>query len=153
MTTEANNSLLIGYGNECCGDDALGPTVVRLIDAMGLPDVNVLAVHQLMPELADLLASAGQAIFVDATRVPQPSPIVIQRLQASSETAILTHSCHPSALLALAQLLYGHSPPGWLVTIEGRQFNPGDAVSAQARRHADSAAQMIARWLQNSAEN
>jgi hydrogenase maturation protease len=150
MATKLNTTLLIGYGNECCGDDALGPTVVRTIDAMGLPNVIVLVVHQLMPELAEPLASAGRAIFVDATRAPQSSPIVTQRLQADREAAILTHSYHPSALIALSELLYGRSPPAWLVTISGSQFRPGDVLSAQARSHSLGAVELITSWMQSS---
>lgn len=152
MNSESNSTLLIGYGNECCGDDALGPIVVRTIDAMCLPDVIVLVVHQLMPELAEPLASAACAVFVDATRVSQSLPIITERLQPSRETTILTHSCHPSAILALSQLLYGRSPPAWLVSIAGKQFDPGNVVSAEARGHAASAVELITSWLQSSRE-
>lgn len=152
MATKPDTTLLIGYGNEGCGDDALGPTVVRTIARLNLPGVKVFAVHQLMPELAEPLASAGWAIFVDATQVRQSSPIVTRQVQAGREAAILTHACHPSALLALSQLLYGRSPPAWLVTISGRHFRPGDTLSAQARSHSVAAAALIGNWLTTSPE-
>lgn len=147
MNPQPRTTLLVGYGNECRGDDGLGPTVARLVDAMGLPEVSVLAVHQLTPELAEPLAAAGRAVFVDARAAPRHSPITVERLEAACAATVLTHSCRPADLLALCQLLYGHSPPAWLVTIAGSRFDPGDSLSRHARRRADQAAEMLSRWL------
>jgi Ni,Fe-hydrogenase maturation factor len=60
--TSTNNSLqsailVIGYGNELRGDDAIGQWVARAV-----------AAHQLTPELAEDLAHTDYAVFVDAYR-------------------------------------------------------------------------------------
>jgi len=44
--------LLIGYGNELRGDDAIGPLVARALAELRLPGTQVLALTQLTPELA-----------------------------------------------------------------------------------------------------
>lgn len=68
--------LLIGYGNDLRSDDAAG---LRVSDAIAqgaapfgsiaswrLANVSTFCVHQLTPELAEILAKADIAIFVDA---------------------------------------------------------------------------------------
>ena len=55
--------LVIGYGNEPRGDDAIGPQVAQCVSAWSRPEVVGLAVHQLTPELAALLADVESRIF------------------------------------------------------------------------------------------
>jgi Ni,Fe-hydrogenase maturation factor len=69
------STLVIGCGNDLRGDDALGPLAATAVAAWDMPGVQALAVHQLMPELAEALAEADLAIFVDACApVAPPSP-------------------------------------------------------------------------------
>src|SRR5262245_1795360 len=63
--------VVIGYGNDLRGDDAVGLRAAQAVAAWDMPGVCGLAVHQLTPELAEILAGAALAIFVDA-RVPDP---------------------------------------------------------------------------------
>src|SRR5262245_30725916 len=56
--------VVVGYGNELRGDDAVGPRVAQAVAAWDLPGVCGLAIHQLTPELAEILAAAARAIFV-----------------------------------------------------------------------------------------
>ena len=58
--------LIIGYGNELCGDDAVGPWVARAVAEWQLPAVKSLAVPQLTPELTTELAKTNYVMFVDA---------------------------------------------------------------------------------------
>src|SRR5690242_2835552 len=69
--------VVIGYGNDIRGDDAAGPLAARAVAAWGAPGVRALAAHQLTPELAEALAAAELAIFVDAgvaPPAPEPGP-------------------------------------------------------------------------------
>jgi Ni,Fe-hydrogenase maturation factor len=58
--------LVIGYGNDLRGDDGAGPRVAELVRGWRLPGLTAIAVRQLTPELAEPLASAEFALFVDA---------------------------------------------------------------------------------------
>jgi Ni,Fe-hydrogenase maturation factor len=60
------SALVIGYGNDLRGDDAAGPRVAELIGARELPGVRAIASRQLTPDLAEQLARADLAVFVDA---------------------------------------------------------------------------------------
>jgi Ni,Fe-hydrogenase maturation factor len=57
---------VIGYGNTLRTDDGVGPYVATAVASWGLPGVVSVGVHQLTPELSELLASAELAVFVDA---------------------------------------------------------------------------------------
>src|SRR5579871_5606628 len=58
--------LVVGYGSELRGDDAVGQRVAEQVGGWGMPLVRAIAQHQLTPELAQPLAGARMAIFVDA---------------------------------------------------------------------------------------
>ena len=62
--------LVIGYGNELRGDDAVGPEVARCVAEWRRPEVVGIAVHQLTPELAVALSEVAVVIFVDACADP-----------------------------------------------------------------------------------
>lgn len=67
MPTDVSaDTLLIGYGNTLRSDDGVGPSVVEAIDQRQLLGVRSLTCHQLGPELAADLATAGRVLFVDA---------------------------------------------------------------------------------------
>ena len=63
-------TLVIGYGNELRGDDAVGPLVARTAESWQRPGLRALAVQQLTPELAEDIAGAygGRAKRVQAAR-------------------------------------------------------------------------------------
>ncbi len=60
---------MIGYGNTLRSDDGVGPRVAMAVASWGWPGLKAIAVHQLTPELAEPLAAAELAIFVDARLV------------------------------------------------------------------------------------
>ena len=150
MPPESIDAIVIGYGNSWRGDDGAGPDVALRIEAMGLPRVRTLAVHQLTPELAEALSFAKRAYFVDVTIASREEPVVVEPLTAECANPLATHTFDPRALLWLAQVLYGRSPRAWLVTISGNQFNPGTTLSAVVRTHAEQAALRLARWIQQA---
>jgi Ni,Fe-hydrogenase maturation factor len=56
----------------------------------------------------------------------------------------MTHTCSPSGLLALAQLLYGRTPDrSYLVTVGGQSFDHSDQLSEIARRAVPVARERI----------
>lgn len=141
-------ALVIGYGNELRGDDAAGPRVAREVERWGLPHVRALALHQLTPELAPLLAGpeVGAAIFIDAYAARSRAaevPIRVQRIAPHAERQLGGHSGDPRALLALAELLYGRAPPAWWVKIPAYEFDHGTSTSRLTQRGMRAAQRRI----------
>ena len=145
--------LIVGYGNELRADDGIGPWVAEWFRRRAIPNVQTLALPQLLPEVAAHLAEAQQAFFVDAC-VPSESQqpgVRISPLEPAAHTTgwATSHLSHPAALLALCQTLYGRCPQAWLVAIDGERFE-GDGFSRLARQRAEEAVQQIAARIQVS---
>ncbi|MBD2439986.1 hydrogenase maturation protease [Nostoc sp. FACHB-110] len=121
--------MVIGYGNDLRSDDGIGQIIASEIASWHLSTVKSLAVHQLTPELADALANAELAIFVDAYVPLESFDVQVQSLSPSGENAIAGHTSDPQALLALTKTLYGHCPPALWVTVPGVNFEFGDRIS------------------------
>ncbi|MEA5575670.1 hydrogenase maturation protease [Anabaena sp. UHCC 0451] len=130
----SGTAMVIGYGNELRGDDAIGQQVAKAIKYWCLSSVQSLAVHQLTPELAEHLANAELAIFVDACINSQSNEVQVKSLLPSDSNTINGHTSDPRSLLALSQVLYGNCPPAWLITVPGINFELSDRISPTAEK-------------------
>lgn len=127
--------VLIGYGNDLRSDDAIGPLVAEAVEAWGMPNVKALALHQLTPELADILQNSDRAIFVDACSLPSVKEVQVQAIEpAESTTTAIGHTSDPRSLLALTKALYGHFPRAWMVTVPAINFELGEKLSTVAQQ-------------------
>jgi hydrogenase maturation protease len=130
--------LVIGYGSELRGDDAVGRHVARQAAGWRRPDVRALSVHQLTPELAEPLSAADVAVFVDAGAGGGAGLVRLQRLEAAPGVAP-GHTSDPRWLLALTEALYGRRPEAWLVTVPAYHFALGQGLSTAAQHGASVA--------------
>jgi hydrogenase maturation protease len=126
-------TIVIGYGNELRGDDGIGPALVRQLDSLGLKGVSTLAVQQLTPELAALLAEHSHAIFVDAC-LNGDMEVRMERINSSTAHGYTAHIADPKDLLALTEQVYKRSPEAWQVTIRGSDFDIGQEPTAGAMK-------------------
>jgi hydrogenase maturation protease len=129
LKSMANTVVVIGYGNDLLSDDGIGRRIANEIDSWHLSSVQSLAVHQLTPDLAEVLASTNLAIFVDACLPSQGFDVKVQMLLPRSTSDINGHTGDPRSLLALTQAIYGYCPPACLVTVPGINFEVGDRIS------------------------
>ena len=139
----AGSILVIGYGNDLRGDDAAGPRAAAQIDAWALPGVEARALHQLTPELAEPLAVAERAIFLDARPVSTGTDVRVRRLQPSTPTTRLAHTCDPQGLLALARTAFGRWPEAWWITLPATDFSFGAPLSPLAERGIAAALETV----------
>jgi hydrogenase maturation protease len=131
--------LIIGYGNTLRGDDGVGPYVATVAASWGPLGVQSLAVPQLTPEIAELLAGAELAIFIDARLDEDKEVVELSPLAASESARVLGHASDPRSLLALAQTVFGSHPRAWLITIPAADVSLGESLSSIAMRGADAA--------------
>jgi hydrogenase maturation protease len=126
----AKRLLVIGYGNELRGDDAAGPQIARAVAAWGLPEVRALALHQLTPELAEALALADHAIFVDAAHTDRvEAHVAFCPIASLNRPHLAGHTGDPRALLALANAVYGQCPRAWSIGVPATSFAYGAGLS------------------------
>jgi hydrogenase maturation protease len=142
--------LVIGYGNALRSDDGVGPHVAAAASSWGMSELESIEVQQLSPELAELLASAELAFFVDARLAEGDEPVETVPLEPSGSQTPLGHMSDPRTLLALAQAIYGRHPRSWLVTVPGANFSLGDGLSPTAKRGAQDALIRIAALIEGT---
>jgi hydrogenase maturation protease len=144
--------LVIGYGNTLRQDDGAGHLLAESI-AAGCRErqlkVKPVKTHQLVPELAVDIArpEVTAVIFADVRVGESPQTqggIAIERLSANGRDNSSGHHVAPGTLLLYAQTLFGHQPPGWLVTVPGINFDHGEELSAVTQAALEAAPQAIA---------
>jgi hydrogenase maturation protease len=135
------HTLIIGYGNPLRGDDGLGwHAAERLRLAVRDPNVEILAIHQLTPELMDPISRAGRVIFLDACVGTVPGEIEERTVEPQAAAgAAFSHHSTPAALLAGACALYGRAPQATLIAMTGVDFSLSDQLSEEAGRQVESA--------------
>jgi hydrogenase maturation protease len=128
---------LVGYGNPLRSDDGVGPVVARqFLDAVealmgeAAKEVRVIAVPQLVPELAEAFSEAERVVLVDASRGEAPGVIRVRRVEPSAATGeSMIHAYDPSTLSAWAAKLYGRSPEMHVVAVGAETFAFGEGLS------------------------
>jgi len=153
--------LIVGFGNEHCGDEAVGPQVARTVAQWRLPDVETLMTSQLRPGHAAEITAAEYVIFVAAcrgyrcARTVQFEPIVgesqpLRRLSGQPQ------SLNPWTLLNLVQQRYDSAPQAWLLQIPAERFEADclssldldKMLSATAQNGCDRALATITKFFQ-----
>jgi hydrogenase maturation protease len=127
--------LVIGYGNRLRGDDGVGWLVAdALADDPRMRGVDVLAVHQLTPDLVEEVAHASRVVFVDALldTVARPGLVAVARLEPDPDARALAHHLGPGVILSLADAVYGCAPAAFLVTVTIASAEPGTRLGAAA---------------------
>jgi hydrogenase maturation protease len=122
--------LILGYGNPLRSDDGLGwRAAEELSRTLSSPHVEVLARHQLTPELADAVRQADAVFFIDATRDGEPGELTCEPVSPLPTNERFSHQLSPAGILALARQLYGACPRAFLVSLCGECFDYGEKLS------------------------
>jgi hydrogenase maturation protease len=137
--------VVVAYGNTLRGDDGAAWAVAERLIARR-PDLVVHVVRTLAPELADDIAPARTAVFVDARSGTCPGRIRIEPVDCDGDVGA-SHGCSPAAIIAALDQLYGRRPAAFLVTIEGARFGFGDTLSAKVEEAIPEAVAAI-EWLE-----
>ncbi len=136
--------LIIGIGNPSRGDDALGPLLIERLEALQIPDVELLTDFQLQVEFALDLQGRQLVIFIDASLNAAP-PFEFTPVVAEADSSYSSHALSPSAVLHAYQKLYGPPPPAHVLAIRGTAFELGESLSEAATTNLDAALS----WLRN----
>jgi hydrogenase maturation protease len=143
---------IIGYGNPLRGDDGAGWLIAsRLIERQSNTrrsktrtedsTIEVLALQQLTPELAQNISVSGSVIFIDACCDIRPGHVsclslisrkngVGKQRQSKNATEVASHHLDPSGLLAFTYSIYGVLPKtGLLITVGGESFGHKEGLS------------------------
>jgi hydrogenase maturation protease len=141
-------TLVIAIGNPSRGDDAIGPLVAERLQALGLPDVEVLTDFQLQVEYLLDLMGRSEVVFVDAS-VSAVEPFEFAPLQPHWDPTITTHAMSPASLLEAYPGFAGEPPPpARVAAIRGYSFELGAPLSARAAVNLKAAFDVLVAHLE-----
>ncbi|ACG74173.1 hydrogenase maturation protease [Anaeromyxobacter sp. K] len=120
----------LALGTSLRGDDAAGLAVARGLEAL-VPGLEVVEIPELVPDHAEVVAAADGVLFLDASVAGAPGEVCATRLSPRPARAAVIHTLMPEEVLGLARALFGRVPPAALVTVAGRDFAFGDALSPE----------------------
>ena len=123
--------LIVGYGNPLKSDDGLGwRAAEQLAQQLSSPEIKVLRLHQLTPEIAEEASRAELAIFIDARQEGPPGEMNCELVSGQRiRPPTYSHELSPGSILGLSDELYGRSPRAYLLTVSGRCFEDGESLS------------------------
>jgi hydrogenase maturation protease len=113
METQPIRCLILACGNSLRSDDGVGPYLAAWAEERfgELAGVRVMARQQWTPELAEDLARAESAIFIDCSvATPAGTAILSQVAPAREAEGVETHQLDAGELLALTKNLYSSLP-------------------------------------------
>ena len=140
--------LILCYGNPLRGDDGVGWHAAEGLRAVIRdPHVEILALHQLTPELMEAISHADRVIFIDACVGPVPGEIQERQVEPQAGGAAFTHHITPAALMAGAMGLYGRAPQATLITVTGSDFSLSDKLSPVVSSAVDAMVQSALRLI------
>lgn len=130
--------LIFAYGNPSRGDDALGPLLLERLEALDIPEVELLTDFQLQVEHAIDLQGRERVLFIDAS-ISCPPPFAFSRLAPAKDSSFTSHAMSPAAVLQACLELYGEVPPAWLLAVRGEHFELGEPLSPAAAANLEAA--------------
>lgn len=150
--------LVIGYGNPLREDDGIGwaaaQSLVRMAHDMPHMALTVETVHQLLPELADLISQTDLVIFVDAAVTGNPGDIRCEEIRPLPQSpGAFSHHVGPAGLLEMAQALYGRFPLAYLFTVTAASLGYGETLSTVVAAVLPELLNQMMVLIQNTAAN
>ena len=139
-------SLVIGYGNPLRSDDGIGWQVAeRLAGDPRMAGVEILQRHQLTPELALDVSTAGLVVLVDARSGPPPGTVTVERVEpAPTSGTTWSHHLGPASLIGLAQELYGRAGDVQVVSVGVASLEVGEGLSPAVEAAAGRVVEIVA---------
>ncbi len=136
--------LIFAIGNESRGDDALGPILLRKLDAWlqsenRADQFELLEEFQLQVEHAMDMKDRGLVLFIDAG-IETEAPFSFYRAQTKDEAVLYSHELEPESLLKVYEQFYKEAPPAvFILCIRGEAFELGEALSPEAVERLEQA--------------
>jgi hydrogenase maturation protease len=122
--------LIIGYGNPLRGDDGLGWQVANEIARNADESIEVVATHQLTPELAEPISAVDLVIFVDASSGGQPGSWQCEPITEDPVgSQAFTHYFTPASLLGYANAIFNAKPAALLISAAAGSFDCAEALT------------------------
>jgi hydrogenase maturation protease len=135
MTQPNIPCLILACGNTLRSDDGVGPHLAAWAEDhfRDTPSIRVISRQQWTPDLAEDLAQAESALFIDCSIDAPPGSVQLRSIDPTPPaSALATHHLGAPELLALAVELYNSSPrSAHLLTIGAASLELGETFSPE----------------------
>ena len=139
--------LVFAIGNDSRGDDALGPLLLRGLQAEGSTQAELIEDYQLQVEHVTDLHGRTAVLFVDAD-MSCAAPCQLSRITPAHDHSYTSHAMTPAALLHTYRQVYGtDAPDSFLLRIRGYGFELGASLSDEASANLEQASIRVRAWL------
>ena len=144
-------TLIIGYGSTLRRDDGVGFMVAEALMDLA-PDGNIIARHQLTPDLADEVSRADEVVFIDASADTPAGEIQSCPVTPKGENwGAFVHEMSPEVLMDCVKDVYGKTPPARLIKIGGEDFGIGEGLTPPVAAAMQAVVQELRGMLAESA--
>ena len=143
--------LIIGCGNPLRGDDGVAWRVAEELARASMEDIEVVAQHQLTPELAFAISRAEAVLFVDADAAASAGEIRCQEVTPRPSAVSLSHELSAAGLLSLSQKLYGKQPRASMISIGGETFAHSESLSPKVEAALPRVLRMVNGFIKKEA--
>jgi hydrogenase maturation protease len=130
-------TLLIGIGNDGRSDDALGWLFADRL--ANFSNLEVVFRYQLQVEDAELITAYQRVIFVDASVRKIETGFSFQPCLPEASVHFSTHKVDPATILWLARELYQSPVQGFVLAIQGYEWELQQGLSEKASQHFQQA--------------
>jgi hydrogenase maturation protease len=139
--------LIIGIGNPSRGDDAIGPCAIERLEALELPNAELLTDFQLQVEHALDLIGRREVVFIDAA-ASGAAPFSFESAGPAADASATSHALSPAAVLqAFLRVTDEPLPAAFVLAVRGYEFELGAPMSAAAARNLEAALDMLVTHL------
>jgi hydrogenase maturation protease len=160
-----SHTIIIGFGNIDRADDGVAYEVINTLrerlsqqklseEDSGLEELgsepDSIFVHQLVPEIMDILIDYNQIIFVDAHVGDNLDNLNYAPVLPDNVSSTFTHHMTPAALLSFLKILYHHEAAGHLISIRGHNFDFNRNLSLKTSSLIQPAVEKIIQLLTTS---
>jgi hydrogenase maturation protease len=127
-----SKTLILAYGNPLRGDDGLAWQAADQLESVFIGgEVEIIKLHQLAPELAEVASRYERVIFIDAAEAAAGRPAGDVRVEeiTSADAGHFSHHISPACVVALGDRLFGRRPQAFYATVAAECFDPGEVIS------------------------
>jgi hydrogenase maturation protease len=143
--------LIVACGNPLRCDDGLAWRAVEELHRLRLSqDVELIAQHQLTPELSFPVSQVERVLFLDAARRGQPGELRCEPVLPLHASGAFTHDFSPASILGLSQELYGKAPQAYVISLSGECFDHGETISATVEATLPTFIELVVRLTEGS---
>ena len=153
--------LILGYGNPDREDDGVAWHILRALtmrlglippesyeeEFPELAPIDFAFYLQLMPEMAEEIASYPYVCFIDAHTGNIPEPVHLINVESEFQNSPFTHHLTPQSLISICEAIYGKKPDAALLSVLGHRFLFSRELSEETAALVPQATELIWEWL------